>query len=353
MPDVVEADLRAALQSITAAGETQSVLAADRVQGLVIRDGHVGFSLEVDGLDPEAVTPLKDAAEAAIRNVAGVVSVTCVLTAHRSGGQAARPAEPGLHGSARTDTPEVFGRIKKVIAVASGKGGVGKSTVAVNLAVALAAAGHTAGLLDADIYGPSAPQLLAISGRPDADADKKLIPIEAHGVLTMSIGYMVPPEQAMIWRGPMAQSAFIQMLEEVRWPSLDVLVIDLPPGTGDIQLSMAQRLPVDGALIVTTPSALALADVKRAAAMFAKTDIPVLGLIENMAYLDAPDGSRLYPFGEGGAAMAETLNLPHLAALPLDPTLQAANESGTPPGAGYAAFAALAKRILTAMEAQT
>ena len=224
-----------------------------------------------------------------------------------------------------------------MIAVASGKGGVGKSTVAVNLAAALAKVGNATGLLDADIYGPSMPHLLGIADKPQLSEDKNLIPIQADGIHTMSIGYLVDSEQAMIWRGPMAQGALMQMLEDVAWPDLDVLVLDLPPGTGDIQLTMAQRIPVSGAVLVTTPSDLALADVTRAIAMFEKTQVPVLGLIENMAYLDAPDGTRLYPFGEGGEAMAKKLKLAHLAALPLDAAI------GT--DGSHEAFQKLATRI--------
>lgn len=329
MSQVTDEHIRAALDAVIAPGEQSSLIASDRIQGLVNRDGNIGFSIEVDGLTPDAVTAVKETAEAAVRAIAGVLSVTCVLTAHKQAPKE-KPKNNGPHNSASTEVPAVFARIKSVIAVASGKGGVGKSTVSVNLAIALAKQGKKVGLLDADIYGPSASQLLNISEKPDVNADKKLIPIERHGILTMSIGYMVSPEQAMIWRGPMVQSALIQMLDDVDWPELDVLVMDMPPGTGDIQLTMAQRIPVTGALIVTTPSSLATADVKRAVAMFEKTEIPVFGLVENMAYLDAPDGSRLYPFGEGGAALAEGLGLTHLAALPLDANVQAASESGIP-----------------------
>lgn len=333
MSTVSESQIRDALEAVTAPGETQSLIAADRIQGLVIRDGNIGFSVEVDGLAGEAVNAVKETAEAAVRAVPGVLSVTCVLTAHKAPSAAKgqeKPNHNGPHNSASTEVPAVFDRIKTVIAVASGKGGVGKSTVSVNLAIALAKQGKRVGLLDADIYGPSAPQLLNISEKPDVNADKKLIPITRHGVATMSIGYMVSPEQAMIWRGPMVQSALIQMLDDVDWPELDVLVMDMPPGTGDIQLTMAQRIPVTGALIVTTPSSLATADVKRAVAMFEKTEIPVIGLVENMAYLDAPDGSKLHPFGEGGTELAASLGLDHLAALPLDAAIQAGNESGEP-----------------------
>ena len=330
MSDITDETIRQALDGVHAQGEDGSLIAKDRVQGIVVRDGNIGFSLEVDGLAAESLEQLKQQAETAVAAVPGVLSVTCVLTAHKPQAQPKQNGNQGPHNSASTEVPAVFDRITSVIAVASGKGGVGKSTVAVNLAIALANQGKKVGLLDADIYGPSAPQLLNISSKPELNEEKKLIPIERHGVHTMSIGYMVSAEQAMIWRGPMAQSALIQMLDDVAWPQLDVLVMDMPPGTGDIQLTMAQRIPVTGALIVTTPSNLATADVKRAVAMFEKTQIPVFGLVENMAYMDAPDGSKLHPFGEGGKALAETLQLDHLAALPLDPAVHVANESGTP-----------------------
>lgn len=331
---LAEIDILSALDAVTAAGEAQSLVAADRIQGLVVRDGNIGFSIEVDGLAPDGLEAVKQQAEAAVQKLDGVLSVTCVLTAHRPQEAAAAKAP---HNSASTEVPTVFKRIKTVIAVASGKGGVGKSTVAVNLAAALAKAGNATGLLDADIYGPSMPQLLGITDKPHLTEEKKLIPIKANGMHTMSIGYLVDTDQAMIWRGPMAQGALVQMLDDVAWPELDVLVLDLPPGTGDIQLTMAQRIPVSGAVLVTTPSELALADVTRAVAMFEKTNVPVLGLIENMAYLDAPDGTRLYPFGEGGTAMAKNLDLAHLATLPLDPAI------GT--DGGHDAFEALATRI--------
>ena len=339
---LAEADILSALNTVTAAGEAQSLLAADRIQGLVIRDGNIGFSIEVDGLAPDGLDAVKQQAEAAVQKLDGVMSVTCVLTAHRPQEATTNKAP---HNSASTEVPEIFKRIKTVIAVASGKGGVGKSTVAINLAAALAKAGNTTGLLDADIYGPSMPQLLGVTEKPQLSKDKKLIPIKANGMHTMSIGYLVDTDQAMIWRGPMAQGALVQMLEDVDWPALDALVLDLPPGTGDIQLTIAQRIPVSGAVLVTTPSELALADVTRAIAMFEKTNVPVLGLIENMAYLDAPDGTRLYPFGEGGAAMAEKLKLTHLAALPLDTNI------GT--DGSHAAFEALAARISNSIKAAT
>ena len=364
MSSLSENDVRDALSNIQAAGEAQNIIASDRVQGIVIKDGNIGFSLDVGGLNPDTIDDLKNASEDAVRGLKGVLSVTCVMTAHRDAARAAAktPAQKSEGGPSRApnnEVPEVFGRIGAVLAVASGKGGVGKSTVAVNLALALQQAGKRVGLLDADIYGPSAPQLLNITERPDVTDEKKLVPIDRYGVPTMSIGYMVPPEQAMIWRGPMVQGALIQMLNDVEWPELDILVLDMPPGTGDIQLTMAQRIPVSGALIISTPSSLALADVKRAIGMFEKVNIPVLGMVENMAFMQATDGSKLYPFGEGGSqAMAAKTGIQCLASLALDPSLQEASETGVPSVvadmAGYSthAFAALADSVLSGLSKQ-
>ncbi|MGB0342872.1 MAG: P-loop NTPase [Parvibaculales bacterium] len=357
MQQVDETDIRAALARIGVAGADEDIVASGRVQGLVVRDRNVGFSLDIGGLPAEAVEPLKQQAEQAAANVQGVVSVTCVLTAHK---QAASAAPNAQKPAANREKPAVFDRIGAVIAIASGKGGVGKSTVAVNLAIALHQAGLTTGLLDADIYGPSLPQLLNIKDRPEMNEDKQLLPIQAYGLAAMSIGFMVPPEQAMIWRGPMVQGALLQMLNDVAWPSLDVLVIDMPPGTGDIQLTMAQRIPVTGALIVTTPSNLALADVRRAVAMFEKTDIPVFGMVENMAYMPLPDGGKAYPFGQSGMdALTKETGLPVLASLPLDAGLGAGNESGMPvlvqdshDSAAIAPLHALAKEMKTRLDQQ-
>ena len=345
MTDFSETDIRAALSKVRDPAGNTDIISSGRVQGLVLRGPNVGFSLDVAGLDENAPADLQAAAEAAARAVAGVASITCVLTAHNDA-----PAAQKLGDTPRPNTqiPAVFDKITRVIAVASGKGGVGKSTVAVNLAVALQAQGLRVGLLDADIYGPSLPQLFNVTGRPVTTQEKKLAPVERHGLHTMSIGYMVPPEQAMIWRGPMVQSALIQMLDDVVWPELDILVMDLPPGTGDIQLTIAQRIPVDGALIVSTPSALAQADVRRAKAMFEKTKVPVLGLIQNMGFMDAPSGTRVYPFGSPNADA--------LVTLPLDPDIHAAAESGIPviinaPQSSVArAFEQLAKTITSLLE---
>lgn len=316
----------------------QDIISGDIVQGITIRDGNVGFLLAVHPDIAEAFEDVRLACEERIRALPGVLSATVVLTAHQSA-----PSLSSSGGSSKgkpppdETIPEVFNRIKSVIAVASGKGGVGKSTVAVNLAAALAQMqgedGQSVkiGLLDADIYGPSLPKLLNVTEKPELDEAKKIHPIERFGMQTMSIGYMVQEAQAMVWRGPMVQGALLQMLNDVAWPELDILVLDLPPGTGDIQLTIAQKIPVTGALVVTTPQNLAVADVRRSINMFDKTKTPVLGILENMAWMSGPNGERLHPFGTGGgeSIAAETLNS-FLGGLVLDPALQEAADAGQP-----------------------
>jgi len=341
MANFTEQDIRDSLSNVPDPIRDGDIVSSARVQGLVIRDGNIGFTLEIKPEEAEVMEATRQAAEQAVREISGVISVTCVLTAHQDApAQPSAAAKPDQKAPSDNkgdnkgkdpsgDIPEVFQRIGKVIAVASGKGGVGKSTIALNLALACAKQGLRTGLLDADIYGPSLPALLNITEKPDVNDNKKLLPIESHGLQTMSIGYMVPPEQAMIWRGPMVQSALIQLLNDVEWPDLDIMILDMPPGTGDIQLTMAQRIPVDGALVVSTPHALALADVKRAVAMFQRVNVPVIGVIENMAYMQSPSGDKLFPFGEGGSeALAKEMDTPFLGTIPLDPMIQQSIRDG-------------------------
>jgi ATP-binding protein involved in chromosome partitioning len=298
---------------------------AGRIHGLAVTaEGRVRFTLEAPEGDASAYGAVRDAAEAAAAAVEGVAQVTAVLTAHA----AARPAP-----AART--AEGVAGVRAVIAVASGKGGVGKSTVAANLACALAASGRKVGLLDVDVYGPSLPTLFGVAAtRPAMRPDKKLEPVERCGLKLMSIGFIVDPEQAMIWRGAMATSAVRQLLDDVAWGTeadpLDVLVLDMPPGTGDVQLTIAQRVPLAGAIIVSTPQELALADVRRGMAMFEKTHVPVIGVIENMAWLETPTG-RMHIFGEGGAKRtAEALGAPFLGEIPIDIGLRESADKGAP-----------------------
>jgi ATP-binding protein involved in chromosome partitioning len=233
--------------------------------------------------------------------------------------------EPGL--PAKKPIPGV----KHVVAVASGKGGVGKSSVALQLALALQRAGHSVGVMDADIYGPSLPLMLGVSERPGLNDDKKIVPVQAHGLKCMSVGFLIGEKTPLIWRGPMVMGVVRQFIEDVDWSGLDYLVIDLPPGTGDAQLTMAQIVPVSGAVIVSTPQQLALLDVVRGIEMFQQLHMPILGVVENMAWLELPDGSRIHPFGEGGAAaLATERGVPLLAQLPLDPALREAGDRGEP-----------------------
>ena len=222
--------------------------------------------------------------------------------------------------------------VKNVIAVGSGKGGVGKSTVSANLALALAAQGARVGLLDADIYGPSVPTLMGVNQKPEANADKMMLPLQAHGLQLMSVGFLVPADSALIWRGPMAVQALEQLFRQTAWDDLDYLIVDLPPGTGDIQLSLAQRMPVTGAVIVTTPQDMALADAIKAIAMFDKVSVPVLGVVENMAMYCCPNcGHQEAIFGSGGGqAMAAEKGLPYLGALPLNRQIREDADAGKP-----------------------
>jgi ATP-binding protein involved in chromosome partitioning len=273
---------------------------------------------------------VREAAEAAVKALEGTGKVTAVLTAHAE----APPPKAAPHPNTPPRQAEGIPHVRQVIAVASAKGGVGKSTVAVNLASAFAALGKRTGLLDVDVYGPSLPTLLGVKDKPVIGADKLLKPLRVHGLHAMSIGFIVDPEQPIIWRGAMATSAVRQMIDEVAWGTsgepLDILVIDMPPGTGDVQLTIAQRIPLDGAVVVSTPQEMALADVRRGIAMFERTHIPVLGVIENMAWLETPQG-RMHLFGEGGARRtALAAGVPFLGELPIEPALRESADAGAP-----------------------
>lgn len=323
---------------------------AGLVKGLVVAEGRAGFVIEVASADAPLYATVRDEAEAALRALPGLERVHVVLTAEQRPG---RPRGASLSRAAidqgRPRAPVAAARpdhVKRVIAVASGKGGVGKSTVAVNLAVALADRGLRAGLLDADVYGPSAPLMLGLEGAPRHDGER-LVPLEAHGVKAMSTGLLVGADQAMVWRGPMASQALTQMLTQTRWGTpeapLDVLVVDLPPGTGDVQLTLVQKTPIDGVIVVSTPQEAALADARRAVAMFGKTGTPVLGLIENMS------GEV---FGEGGGEKeADRLGVAFLGSIPLDAAVRQGGDAGKPvvlsdpAGAAGRAFRGLAERV--------
>lgn len=336
MTKIDEAGVLAALASVIEPDSGRDVVSLKMVSGLVVKDGNVGFSLEVDPARGEALEPLRQAAEAAVFALDGVSSVTAVLTAHSAGGESAARAAPprgdtgaGGGGARAPLLPDVGA----IIAVASGKGGVGKSTVACNLALGLARLGLSVGLLDADIYGPSLPRMMGATGRPSTDdAGKTLIPMAAHGLKCMSIGFMVAEDSPMIWRGPMVMSALEQMLRDVAWGALDVLVVDMPPGTGDAQLTMAQRVPLAGAVIVSTPQDIALLDARKGLNMFRKVNVPVLGIVENMSFFHCPKcGERSDIFGHGGArADAEAYGVDFLGEVPLHMAIRSAGDGGAP-----------------------
>jgi ATP-binding protein involved in chromosome partitioning len=304
---------------------------------IVVSDGKVFFSLTVDAAAVKAWEPVRKAAEDAVRNIPGVQSTLVALTAERAAGaatrppQSAAPATPRAAHPADKVQPGIPG-VDAVIAVASGKGGVGKSTTAVNLALGLRDLGLKVGMLDADIYGPSLPKLLAIKEKPQTIGGTRLKPIERYGLTVMSIGFLIDEETPMIWRGPMVMSAITQMLREVEWGKLDVMVVDMPPGTGDAQLTMAQQVPLKGAVIVSTPQDLALIDARRGVAMFKRVNVPVLGVVENMSYFLCPScGTRSDIFSHGGAHKeAERLGVPFLGEVPLHMTIREKSDAGLP-----------------------
>ncbi|MNU39953.1 Septum site-determining protein MinD [compost metagenome] len=343
----------AALDAVIDPKSGQGLIAAGLVQGLTVAEDRAGFVMEAPAGETAIYAPVRDAAEAALKAMPGMARVSVVLTAETA--PAAAPRRTAGLSKAATDQgrpkapvpTERPAHVKRVLAVASGKGGVGKSTVAVNLAAALAARGLAVGVLDADVYGPSLPTMLGVSGQP-AYEDGAIVPHVAHGLKAMSVGLLTKADDAMIWRGPMASQAITQMLTQTRWGTeeapLDVLVVDLPPGTGDVQLTLIQKTPLDGAVIVSTPQEVALADARRAHTLFQRVKVPTLGLIENMS------GDV---FGRGGAeAEAKRLSVPFLGDLPLDAALRQAGDAGQPlvsaepEGEVAQRFAAVAARVV-------
>ena len=326
-----------------------ALINANVLSAITVTDGKVFFSINVDAAEARAWESVRAQAEAAVRAIPGVTVAMIALTAERKAGAAAPPPPPPPHRHAHGVQPvashkppqspaspmsrqsEIPG-IAAVIAVASGKGGVGKSTTALNLALGLRDLGLRVGLLDADIYGPSVPRLTGIREKPQLNDDKKMIPLQRFGLAIMSIGFLVEEDTAMIWRGPMVMSAITQMLRDVVWGTLDVLVVDMPPGTGDAQLTLAQNVPLKGAVIVSTPQDLSLIDARRGLAMFRKVNVPVLGIVENMSYFQCPEcGTRSDIFGHGGARHeAERLGVPFLGEIPLHMSIRATSDSGTP-----------------------
>ena len=331
----------------------QSVLEAGLVDGLQVDAGRVHLALRTDRAHAAVMEGVRNEAEAALRR-AGVQNASVVLTAHRP--TPAPAARAPAAAPPPSNRPKLLADVKRVIAVASGKGGVGKSTTAVNLAVALARQGLAVGLLDADIHGPSLPRMLGVDRKPEL-RDKRMVPLEAWGVRVLSIGFLVDQDQAMIWRGPMVMGALEQLMGQAEWGALDVMVVDMPPGTGDAQLTLAQRVGLAGAVIVSTPQDIALIDARRGVRMFEKTLVPVLGLIENMSTFHCPAcGHETALFGHGGARLeAEALGVPFLGEVPLLLDIRTTADAGTPivasaPDSPAArAYTAIATRITTAL----
>ena len=344
-----------ALTSAPLLPDGQGQIESKAVSGLVVKDGNVGFTLEIDpALAPHA-DALKQAAERAVDKLDGVLSVTVILTAHNQ--QTAQAPAPHTHEAPQQEA--LLKPARYIVAVASGKGGVGKSTTAINLALALAAQGQRVGILDADIYGPSLPRLLGLNKKPVTE-NNKLVPLMAWGLQAMSIGFLLEEDSPTIWRGPMVMSAIQQMLRDVAWDNLDILVVDMPPGTGDAQLTISQRAELAGAVIVSTPQDFALIDARKGLNMFQRVNVPVLGIVENMSHFICPScGDRSEIFGHGGAAAeAARLGLPFLGEVPLDMAIRETSDAGTPivssqPDSPYSAvYHKIAEQVLTQITGQ-
>jgi ATP-binding protein involved in chromosome partitioning len=335
-----------------------------RVGEIALKDGKAIFAIQIDPSEVNALESVRAQAESVVRALPGITGALVGLTADLPAGQAPRPAPsassaPTPLRSGPKNQPATAGKqpgvpgVTHIVAVASGKGGVGKSTTSCNLALGLAALGLKVGMLDADIYGPSQPKLFGLSGKPRVNEQRKLEPMERYGVKVMSMGFLVDETTAMIWRGPMVMSALTQMLREVNWGELDVLIVDMPPGTGDAQLTMAQQTPLAGAVIVSTPQDLALLDARRGVAMFNKVNVPVLGIVENMANFCCPNCGHVSPiFGHGGArAEAEKTGVPFLGEIPLHMDIRQTSDEGRPvvatdpDGANAKAYRIVAQRV--------
>ncbi len=357
-------EIMAALAGIPGPDGRASLPDSGAISGVTIRDGKVFAAIAIDPARAKAMEPMRAEAEAAIRGIPGVAAAVVTLTAESARGVAG--ASPG-HAHEGNAPPRRHGRpseplpgVRNIIAVASGKGGVGKSTIACNLAVGLAKLGLAVGVLDADLFGPSMPKLFGIHAKPGLAPDgKRLIPLEAFGVKVMSIGFLIDEGAPVVWRGPMVVSALNQLLREVVWGELDVLIVDMPPGTGDTQLTMAQNVPLAGAVIVSTPQDLALIDARRGIAMFNQVKVPILGMVENMSYFVCPHcGGRTDVFSHGGARKeAQKLGVPFLGEAPLDIAIRANSDDGRPVVASMPespqanAFLEIARRVADTLAA--
>lgn len=352
-------DVLRALEWVLLPASGASLASSGRIGDVLIDAGRVMFSIAIDPTEADAMEPVRQAAAEAVRGLPGVADVLATLTAEKASPRAA-PRTDAARAAAPAKPAGVPG-VRHIVAVASGKGGVGKSTTAANLAVALALQGRRVGILDADIYGPSLPKVFGVTGKPRVVSGRTLAPLENYGVKIMSIGFMIDEETPMIWRGPMVISAITQMLREVAWGELDVLVVDMPPGTGDAQLTMAQQTPLAGAVIVSTPQDLALLDARRGVAMFRRVDVPILGVVENMSYFICPAcGHRSDIFAHGGARHeAERIGVPFLGEIPLAMAIRETTDSGRPivatdPDSAHAkAYLAIAAQVWAALGQST
>ncbi len=326
---VTREDILACLREITDPVTQTPLTESGVLRALTVEEGAVRFVLEIAPSAAQAFETVKDEAEAAIKALDGVQGVAIVMTAHQ---QKAPPPDLKPNRASEPKGPQKIPGIDRIIAVASGKGGVGKSTVSANLACALAAEGRRVGMLDADVYGPSQPRMLGVSGRPSSPDGKTILPMRNFGVTMMSIGLMTNDDQAVVWRGPMLMGALQQMMNQVQWGALDVLIVDLPPGTGDVQMTLAQKAHVDGAIIVSTPQDVALIDARKGIDMFNQLGTPILGMIENMStHICSNCGHEEHVFGHGGVvAEAAKIGVPVLAEIPLHLDIRVAADSGAP-----------------------
>ena len=323
--------VKSALSQVLHPNEQRDLISLNMVQDIVCQDKYVSFTLEFPEKNEDLETQLRLKCEEAIHNFIDKEAIVDIQAAVNLSMK--HEMEASKPGKEQEQQQEILPGVKNIIAVASGKGGVGKSTVAVNIAASLAKQGHKVGLMDTDIYGPSIPTMFNIHDRPNITTQKKLVPHEKFGIKLVSMGFLVDVDQAMVWRGPMATSAVKQFMTDVEWGELDYLILDLPPGTGDVQLTIVQTVPLTGAVIVSTPQTVALDDARKGIAMFKKVNVPVLGMVENMAFFTPPDmpDKKYYIFGKCGAAhLAEEMNVPVLAEVPLQQTLREGGDSGKP-----------------------
>ena len=353
MAQVTEDQVIDALSTVIDEEKQQDIISLGMVTGLQVRQGHVSFAIQVEPERGPRMEPLRKSAEDTVHALPGVLTATVVLTAEKAADDGQRPSATQAEGP-------LMPQVRSIIAVASGKGGVGKSTTAVNIALGLAQKGLKVGILDADIYGPSIPRLLDISGQPGSSDGRTLNAMENYGVQCMSMGFLIEEETPIIWRGPMVMSALEQMMRDVAWNPLDVMIVDMPPGTGDAQLTMAQRVPLTGAVIVSTPQDIALADARKGLNMFRKVNVPVFGVVENMSYFACPHcGERTEIFNHGGAREeAAVMGVDCLGEIPLDIAIRETSDAGKPivisdPDSAHAkAYMEIADKVWAKTEAE-